>query len=338
MKLIYGKVQLDLETIDRCERTAVMTPDGTTLLYTEWQLAVSCVYHPAAQWDGTPYSRHMGGTSVTSATANSIQKVRVPASQVLTGGEAPKTAIGNPPNVPLAGRDPSPRAISMPGSAGPVLTDRVLQMELAIPRQKLIITAFDSATGQEVVWLQSPADGFDRDAKHGPIVQASPVVAIQGDGQSFGVQLLITTWVPPCPYGSDRPILAHRWQMSHLQDTDHYLTRQVVGEIYFNAAVLERPGNEERADFLTPQLFHPIPLGFRRHIDYVRRSPDGTVIQYGYSDTDPTIVFDPHDTHATHLEIIETSAYIAPSTVVSYAVPRIRKFFGDLLGKNIGGE
>jgi hypothetical protein len=179
-----------------------------------------------------------------------------------------------------------------------------------MPRRPLKIWGYDPNTGQEIVWLQSPRPGLNSDAKNGPIIRATPVLGIQGVGMSLAYGLEITTYEPPCPEGYDRYILGHRWQMTHEWDEDYYITRNVTGQIWFHTGIME--ANGFRPDNITRQLFHPIPLGFKRRLGPVRFSSDKTSLLYSYSDTDQKIVFAPGLSGATEIELVERVSYVSP--------------------------
>lgn len=273
-------------TLDRVERRSVLTPDQSAVLYVEWAISLSCVYHPE---QGTYH-----GTSISFAN------------------QSDKTPPY--PNPTSMGTKPFAVPIATPGIEYPILTDRELMFRLSLPRQPLIIWAYDAA-GTPVVWLRSPRLGpgglyLPRDAHTGPIVQANVVTATMGNAVSFGVQMEIKTWVPPCPDGSDRLILGHRWQMTHHQDEHYYLSRTINGEIYFHGGVKDQFG--VRPDAVARQLFHPIPLGFQRFMGPVALSPDGLVLKYAFTDVDQKIVFDPGFSGATQIAISENVVYDVP--------------------------
>lgn len=311
MHVSYNGVPLEIVTIDRVERRSILTPDETEVLYVEWAISLSCVYHP----EQGVYA----GTSVT----------------------FPNPADKNPvyPNPTPLGIVPNPAPIEFPGVEYPILTDRELLLRLSVPRQPLLIWAYD-LTGNPVVWLRSPrlAPGgnsyMPRDALSGPIVQANVVTAHLGNAVTFGVQMEIKTWVPPCPDGSDRLILAHRWQMAHTQDENYYLTRQTTGEIYFHGGVKDLFG--VRVDAVTNQLLHPIPLGFRRFLGPVTLSPDGLVIRYSFADVDQKVVFDPGLSGATTMAISENVVYRTPFQGQEFLAAFLKGALGGAFGAGGG--
>lgn len=216
------------------------------------------------------------------------------------------------PPIPLtSGANPnSPSSCALPSVdwAGPMDTDRELELRLRAPRKKLIVWAYDK-TGLPLVWIESPRRNAPSDARTGPVVLNSSVKAAP-NGNSFFVALDIRTWLSPAEDGSDRPILSHRWQMTHTEDEDHYLSREIKGEVVFDL------GNIREArispDVFRKQLFHPIPLGFKRNLGPVALSPDGSTLIYSYSDTDQKIVFDAASSGATRMTIQEYVQYTNP--------------------------
>lgn len=216
----------------------------------------------------------------------------------------PVTSGANPNNpfscaLPSAGSD---------GWAGPIDTDRELELRLRAPRKKLLVWAFDKS-GQPLVWIESPRRNAPSDVKAGPVVLNCSVKAAP-NGNSFFVSFDVRTWLSPAEDGSDRPILSHRWQMTHTEDEDHYLTREIRGVAVFDL------GNIREAHILPDdfrkQLFHPIPQGFRRTLGPITLSPDGGTLEYSYADTDQRVVFDAWNTGATQMKIQEYVQYNNP--------------------------
>jgi hypothetical protein len=316
MEMMYNGVHLDLIELQRVERRTITTPDETTVLYTEWDIQATGVLHPSVSHQAVATS--IGGTSVTYAN---------PSQNVLTRVSPAPTATGGNPNFP---------SITTPGTEGPLATDRELLPRLLVPRKTLVIWAYGGVGDTQQVWLQSPRPGLNQDARGGPIVQAIPVTSIQGQGVSMGVQLSIKTWVPPCPYGSDRLILAHRWQTTLEHDDDFFLTRRITGEMHFHAGVKEK--FDIRPDWVYHQMFHPIPLGFRRTLGPVSRSPDGLVVRYSYIDTDQRVVFDPTNSGATRVEIVEHSGMVAPMQGVEDLMKRAGVGVADVGGMAVFGQ
>lgn len=325
MFLTYNGVNLALTSIDRVHRDTVFSDDGTTVLYVETTLSVSAVYHPPI--GGVP---DLGGTSVagslrnpgrpatTTPTPRNIKDVR---------GSDPGQKSGLPPSpifgdygillpefpgLKTSGTDPaSPCTLPNPGAEGwwgPIQTDRELELRLRTPRKKLLVWAFDR-DGQPRVWIESPRQQNESDAKNGPVT-LNCTVRSGPNPNTFFTALDIRTWATPCEDGSDRPLLSHRWQMSHIEDQNHYLTRLIRGTAVFNLGVLL--ATDQNPDWFRQQFFHPIPLGFERHLGPITLSSDGTTLSYEYYDTDVTCVFDPSDSGATTMEIVEKIEYNNP--------------------------
>lgn len=129
------------------------------------------------------------------------------------------------------------------------------------------------------------------------------------------VGLDIRTWLSPCEDGSDRPILSHRWQMVHTEDENHYLSRLIRGTVVFDVGNLLEA--HQNPDWFRRQMFHPIPLGFKRTLGPISLSPDGSTLSYEYADTDQTVVFDAADTGATQIHIVEQVHYYNPYRAIS---------------------
>lgn len=331
MFLTYNGVSLNLTSIDRLDRTTVFSDDGTTVLYVEHTLSASCVYSPNSLY---------GGTSVknTGTYHNPARVSAVPASPRDSGNVA-----GSDPGVPfvpkgkqqsrrrrrsggiiesqqipftgLTGNGPNPFAplTCTPGAeAGawlsPINTDRELELRLRVPRKKLYVWAFDT-DGVPKIWIESPRNQNTVDAKVGPVVLGCNIHA-GPNSNSFFVAIDIRTWLTPTNDDSDRAVLSHRWQMAHVEDENHYLSRVIKGQVVFNPGALE--ATKQDADWFRSQFFHPIPLGFQRHLGPVVLSPDGTTLNYEYTDTDVTCVFSPCDSGAARMEIVEHVTFNQP--------------------------
>lgn len=294
MELEYNGVTLELLTLDRVHREAVYTADQTDLLYVRWVIGASCVFAS-------------GGYPV----ATSVKSVSQQAREQLYGG-SPQTNLGVDPPAPSSDKVSQRRNVASElGAAGynGVETDVEVKSRLWTPRGKLKISAYDT-DGKKVTWLESPRPGFSVDAANGPRPLAVDVVSATGDAGTLGVYFQIETCLPPCPNGSDRLVLSHRWQMTHEHDSNYYLTRIIEGEIVFNAAVVAKSGLTP--DLVRAQFIHPVPLGFKRGGPRIVASSDGLTIGYAVADTDQTVTFSPGDSGATQLDVQEQYAYESP--------------------------
>lgn len=219
----------------------------------------------------------------------------------------------NPPLLTTGPNPARPQSCTLPnpganGWAGPIQTDRELELALRQPRKKLLVWGFKQ-NGQPLIWIESPKNENPSDAKNGPIVLGCHVKP-GPNSNSFFVAMDIRTWLTPTTTASDRALLSHRWKMTHTEDEAHYLSRTVTGEAVFNLGVLA--ATNQSPDWFRDQLFHPIPLGFQRTLGPIFMSMDGTTLYYEYTDTDTTIVFDAADTDATRLDIVEKVQYHNP--------------------------
>lgn len=295
MYLVYNNLELKLLTLDRVDRETVWTSDGVDVLYVRWKISASCVYAPGNYQHGVSMSRAL----------------RVPAGRTNFVGISPadpnpQTDQGNTESLLFAKKPPI---------QGPIVTDVALRTILFRNRKKLIIGGDNPTIGTQNIWLESPVDPATCDADNGPKVHACNVVSATGAPGNFGVQLEIETCLPPTPDGSDRAILGHRWQMSHTHDEDYYLTRTVTGEATFHPGLMDHYA--KNPDWFRAQLFHPIPIGFRRTLGPITLSPDGCVLQYQYSDTDPTIMFCPGTSGATNIDVKEEYTVTSPNPLTA---------------------
>lgn len=349
MFITYNGINLALTTIDNVQRDSIMSDDGATLLYVETTLSVSAVYAPPTGTSVAGLLRNLGrspaqpapirnpanvagsnpftGITLRAPLANipSPAKSRAPAFGKATSALDPRfagqflqpafapTFTFNPPLLTSGPNPNTPASCTLPnpganGWQGPIQTDRELEIALRQPRKKLLVWGFKQ-NGQPQIWIESPKNQNTSDAKNGPIVLGCHVKP-GPNSNSFFVALDIRTWLTPTTWDSDRALLSHRWRMTHTEDEAHYLSRIVSGEAVFNLGVLAATG--QSPDWFREQLFHPIPLGFERKLGPIYMSMDGTTLYYEYTDTDTTIVFDPADTDATHLDIVEKVQYRNP--------------------------
>lgn len=295
MYLQYGSVVLKVIDLNRYERTNVYTTDGADLLYVKHVLSATAVYAPG----GVPAMPSIA--AISADTAGQL------AGTDNTGAIIYATGRGLEPGVaatvapaPLMEDDfGGPTGVSF---AGPE-TDAELRYRLLRPRQKLVLWAYTMGAGTPIRWLESPRPGFALDAANGPLPLGCDVVSAAGEPHSVAVNFTVSTCLPPCPIGSDRLILSHRWQMDHGHDDDGYLTRTTIGEVVFHSGVSDII--YRYPDAFRNQFLHPIPLGFERKVPQISAASDGLTMRYTLVDTDPKIVFSPGDSGATRAEIVE---------------------------------
>lgn len=306
MHLEYNGVSMELLQLDQVSREAVYSSDGQDLLYVKWIIGATCVYAPGGYPVGTAVINPNPDTKdelyPSANLRNNNRDVRGRNPQVWPFEQAVNT---------LGGQN------RLQPSHTAVVTDVELKSRLWTPRQKLRLWVWDGGLGEgdatrgnRQVWMESPRGDFPTDMAGGPKPLAVDVVTAAGEGLNFGVHFQIMTHLSPCPEGSDRLILSHRWQMSHHPDEDQYLSRIIEGEVVFNQAVLLQA--DYNPDWLRSQFLHPIPLGFKRKNVDVVQSSDGSTIRYTIVDTDSTIMFDAGDSGATEIEIIENVSYANP--------------------------
>jgi hypothetical protein len=344
MHLEYNGVKLELVEITECTREAVYDPTGTDLLFVRWRLGLVCTLGSGGSPPGTQLDavrRNQWNSTKTDIAGSN--PVSVPRDVPQTMGT--EVDEGDWDDLTPATKD----AAELRNQA--FLTDHELRMRLMIPRRKLRITAYNP-DGTEYVWVEAPrqwqpftqvaaggsqgtagVEGINVDADNGPKPLRCDVVQPTGEGNTMGVHFVVEFATTPTAPESDRLILSHRWQTTMTHDDDFYLTRTTVGEIRFNGSILHAA--RQQPDWFRGQFFHPIPLGFRRGGPIVRLSGDGLVLQYEIHDTDPTVTFDPGDSGATEMTIVETVNVLNRRMMVGHAVNFMKgmgKSFLDGLG------
>jgi len=308
MELSYNDVHFNILTLDRVERHNVYTPDGTTLLWVEWNILASCVLAPATPI-GPLGKTDIGGTALAVST-------------VLPTGRRTELPEGAPPVNDqgfTVGRNPLNRQLFEGSGGNPVFTDQEVLRRLAVPRRPLVISAYlqkavneevnAAATPTKIKWLESPRNGLAADCNNGPFVKAFPVSSAVGNARLFACQLEINTCVPPTD--ADRLVLAHRWQMQLERSPEDYLIRIVTGEVTFHSGKLITEG--VYPSWLIAQFLHPIPPGFRRRLGPITVAPAGNVLRYEYGDEDQSVVFSPGSSGATHVEVTVEAALHLPT-------------------------
>lgn len=305
MWISYAGVNLRVVDLQRFDRVNVYTEDGTDLLYVRQTIGVLAEYAPG------------GDPKMTSTTRLSPEVRRLLAGDDDTAAVICADPRGKDPSNFALGLNPRPRLEDDTTApidprfwhAGPE-TDAELRNRLLNPKQKLVVVAWDRRTGGPIKWLESPRVGMMTDATHGPTPLQCSVMSASGEPHSIAVYFEVQTDLPPCPIGSDRLVLSHRWQMTHQHDDNQYLTRVIHGQVIFNGAYLHTFCAEP--DKYRNQFLHPIPLGFQRGPPVVEMSPDGLTMRYTLTDTDPTVVFSPGDSGCTGIEIVERMTLIRP--------------------------
>lgn len=317
MHLSYNGIELQLLTLDSVVRESVWSPDGTDLLYVRWKIAASCVYAPGSYLPGVSLAREPSTpavptpreTVVVATLSNTGQSSGNPQAGVFS-------VMGNTVEQDVRGaafRGNEPPAVSLDfsrASTGPIVTDVHLRNHLFRNRAPLRIWGYTD-TGAVRNWLVSPVGAATCDADNGPKVRACNVVAATGAPSNFAVQMEIETCIPPCPLGSDRPLLSHRWQMQHTHNEDHYLTRTVTGQAIFHPGLMDKYA--QNPDWFRRELFHVVPLGFSRKLGPITLSPDGCVLQYTYMDSDSTVMFNAGSSGASDIDVKESFTYVQGS-------------------------
>ncbi len=299
MKIEYNGITMELVELHAYERQNIYTPDGADLLFVRHRLNMSCALAPG----GNPY-----GMATQGADAQDPRLSPKARQRDVVG---PKNG---PPPLPVVtqyrGRD-------VFGGDAAGVSDRLLSPLLLTPRRKLRVTAFKiDATGNpvEVVWLESPRPGQPCDSMSGPHPLGCTVAEATGDAPSSGLlNFQIETHLPLSEVEGARFIVSHRWTSAITHDEDYYATRIVSGEAVFDQGMVLQ-FKVPPAAFLN-QLYHPIPLGFKRNLPHVELSSDGCKLTYEFTDTAVPCVFDAGETGATQCWIDEEWKYLSPHGV-----------------------
>jgi hypothetical protein len=303
VEIKYNGVVLDVVEQTRHDRRNVYSEDGVDLLYVEYVLGFLCTYAPGGR-PVMPSVQHLSDDTKARISPLGLDRT----AQVLR--DQPRGR--NPGDVESVDETPTMEDADTPRhlhKSGPE-TDAELRDRLMTPRKPFFLYAYHRETGERFVWVRAPRNGFTVDSANGPTPLACDVVAAAGEPHSVTIHFQIRLAVSPCPVGSDRLILSHRWEMSHMADEDHYLSRVVEGRIIFHPGVREVV--QFNPELLRAQLLHPIPLGMQRSAPRVTLSSDGLTLRYTIIDTDPKVVFSPGDSGATRIDIVERHALTVP--------------------------
>jgi len=348
MDIEYNGVAMKLVEFTEVSREAVYDASGTDLLYIKWRIGVVATLASG----GYP-----GGTQADFAN----RKQQILRENPELQGRAPRSAhpsvLGadtSRSNFPAANES---TAINTSVNSA-FITDADLHTRLMTPRKTLRISAWNP-DGSQYVWLESPRP-FTReailqagkepldseaaraafpprpmtDSANGPIPLRADIVQPSGELGTFGVNFVIETALAPTSSESERLVLSHRWQTIMTHNPDHYLTRVIIGEVVFSGAILSLSATSP--DWYRSQFFHPIPLGFRREVPQVALSPDGLTLRYEIHDTDPTITFDPGDSGATEIEIVETCNLLTRNVWAQKVSMWLDRNMGQLSNRNGG--
>lgn len=324
MKLEYNGVVMDLFELTEYSRECVYSADGADLLYVKHRIGAVCTL-AAGGW---PAGLSLDPAKPNPGTIDELNgAARRQPNQLFLQGVNPK--FGTYPFPKKTPRPSNATALFSPG----FWTDTEVRARLSIPRRKLKISAYH-VDGKERVWLESPRpfpqiqeikagnapppivpakDVTLTDAANGPIPLQVDVIDTAGEGTSLGVHFMIETCLVPVDPEAERPLLSNRWQVTHTHDDDHYLTRITKGVAVFNGGIMRLA--QQSPDWFLNQFVVPIPLGFIRKVPEVTASSDGLSVSYTITDTDPHVMFDPGDSGATSMDIVETLNYFAPTTL-----------------------
>lgn len=314
MHLEYDGVPLDFKEFQPFERVGVYDKWGVDLLYLEWNVGLLAYYSPTGSPAGTAVETRptVFPTILPEPSKGRIRRIRdylfgenqrLPPVDVRrdTSTAAPATPPANLRGAARSGK-----------GFGPIVTDKQLFNRLMTPRKRLVIKGDDWSGLKDVEMVSIPRVGNGQaevcDAIGGPIPLKCDIVSQSEMGFVVYYQIRFATL--PCEDASHRLVLSHRYDSADIGSDTGYHARRVEGEIVFNGAMVHT--HKISPDKFRQQFFLPIPLGHKRQVEYVRAIGDGLKIEYGYVDQDQTIVFDPGDSGATHLEIAEKLGFYPP--------------------------
>lgn len=316
MNFSYDDIELEFVDFDTFSRKPVYDKWNVDLLYTEWLVGMLAYYSPTGSPVGvavetrSPLTTRLERLPDKNTSPGMLRRLRnylfgrdvAPFDPDMRRDVAANARVNEPPDNSLG------RARSGKGF-GPIVTDVTLRDRLMTPRKPLRIYGPDWSGIEEFDLVSIPREGEECDAIGGPFCLQCDIVSQSPMG--FVVYLQYKFATLPCADAAQRLVLSHRYDAGDVPNDTGYAARKIEGEIVFNGAMIHT--HNITPDAFRAQFFLPIPLGHQRKIDYVEAKGDGLTILYGYTDTDPTICFDPGDSGAQHLEISEKLGYYAPS-------------------------
>lgn len=303
MEITYNGVRMHLTEILKGSRTPVYTPDGIDLLYVRWTLGCSCILTDMAMADPI-------AVAVKELSQETLDAQDEVGTSILGSGTFGGVVGTDPPVRTLNQKIQGETNQYYRGAA----TDMEIRSRLLMPRKLLRIRATKQDGVTPFTWLRSPRVGYECDATGGPKVTALDIIRSTGDGNQIGIYFEIQTDLTLGHGEAERLVLGHRWEITHGNTENYFAVRTIKGEVQFNAAVLE--SNYFQPDWIRQQLLHPIPLGFKRENVEVTRTSDGHTLAYTIVDVDTPITFDPGDSGAVQMQIIEECGYTVPWRVV----------------------
>jgi len=298
MKIEYNGVEMALVEIHSYERQNVYSSDHADLLYVRHRINLTAQVVSGGQPWGTAAAR------VSDKDARLQDRTRG-ANEFLGDSKGALNADL------LVAQNKTPAVDKGEFYAA---SDRLLVPRLLTPRRQLKLTAYRvGANGQPqpFVFLQSPRPGMNIDSLNGPHPLGCTVTEPTGEAPvSAVVNFQIETHLPLVDTDAARPIISHRWTTVIGHDEDYYATREISGEAVFDTALMAR--YDQLPDAFLSQLYHPIPLGYRRNLPHVELSSDGSHLTYQITDTAVPCVFDAADSGATQLLVAENWKFQSP--------------------------
>jgi hypothetical protein len=292
MRIIYNGVDLGVLETYHFDVEPVFDDHGVDYLYSRVSVLVRALVNGVPGDITVPMSYNFTGSPST--VTNAKPDVSPAAGVAFLPGPAgavPTLAAGSP----LRGITRTP--------AIPAVTHEVVRHRLATPRGQLYIFAgpgmesgtpaaglFTPPTGPLI--LRSPAGGnFLVDCKNGPFPKVWGINTALGDANLFIADFGVETFINEGPLNSVAPAgacLSNRFSQSHAVGEDGYTIIHTVGTAVYRTDLI---GSGNPPDGDRAILFMPIPPGFTRVIEYVTGHPDGTGVDYAYTDTQVSVNF-----------------------------------------------
>lgn len=282
------------------------------------------------------------------------------------GESFPASIIRNPNNfIPTVGPVPQPSSGIDIGLATsnpvlilrqpnlPPLTHSVIRQRLSQPQGQLYIF---NGPGQEVgldpnssgpptgslvnLIIASPLQGYIVDCNNGPKPHLFDVIGDYGDGNSYVVVWGVETFINEATLNGIAPALAllsNRFSQGHSVDDEGFTTITTTGTAIFRSDLIY--ANQISPDSLRASMFIPIPLGFTRHIDYVRGLESSVGITYGYTDTQvkSNFVAGPY-TNAVKINAVHRQAIVTDSDLLGGVLDTYERHLQRQTNKELARE
>jgi hypothetical protein len=247
-RLQYGRVVLDVTTVNSWEERVETTEDGVDTLWTKIEGHVSSVWSPWTQGTVPDF-----GINAAMTAAEKKAALRAALSQ------ARQRLIFSIPD--HSGGDPDGANV-------------LLLSPLNRP-----VTPANPQAGLAAVPANTP---YPCDANNGPVVQVQAIREMQGEVTMI-VDLKFTTWINES--NTVHRMISNRWTQIEELDDKFWSRKITTGKAYFRADALRVPAPGGGYTLLSADQFResalpPVPNGFQRRATRVENQSDGVSIIY----------------------------------------------------------